>query len=402
MTRLCDICDPELLADAVDNGFVKVRSDGPLRIFNYTPKAAHGRVWNEATLACRGLIVDDSDRVVARPFAKFFGPSEPDAAPIPHTAAMEATVKLDGSLGIAYTHPDGETRVATRGSLDSPQAREATQLWREKYRNVGIPSGTTPLFEIVYPGNRIVVDYGDTRDLVLLAVIDNTTGVDIDTGTFDWPGPRAETVRFDNFVQLLDHVMSDSEQGAEGYVVRFAGGDGRPDLRIKLKFPAYVAAHRAVFGLTAARVWEAAAVAAAAAAGATHKTMTARLHLSPETVSGLLANGDDPVSWMRGNLPEEFHAWYDAAVDEIVAAAACRVGLYEQLSAQAATAAVDSSDRAFAAAAQHLAAEHSLHPGPLFALRNGRADARLAIWTQIRPTGHSSRASAADRTAAGV
>jgi hypothetical protein len=28
--------------------------------------------------------------------------------------------------------------------------------------------GTTPLFEIVYPSNRIVVDYGDRRELVLL------------------------------------------------------------------------------------------------------------------------------------------------------------------------------------------------------------------------------------------
>ena len=36
-----------------------------------------------ATVACRGLILDDADRVVARPFPKFFGPSEPDAPAVP-------------------------------------------------------------------------------------------------------------------------------------------------------------------------------------------------------------------------------------------------------------------------------------------------------------------------------
>ena len=128
--------------------------------------------------------------------------------------------------------------------------------------------------------------------------------------------------------------------------------------------------------------------------------MTARLRLSPDTVSGLLANGDDPVSWLRGNLPEEFQGWYDAAAAEMVAAADTRIGLYEQLTAQAEKAAADSTDRAFAAAAQRLAAAHGLHPGPMFALRNGRADARLAIWAQTRPAGHSRRPVAAGRDTA--
>ena len=45
------------------------------------------------------------------------------------------------------------------------------------------------------------------------------------------------------------------------------------------------------------------------------------------------------------------------------------------------------SDRAFAAAAQRLAAGNDVHPGPIFALRKGRADALLAIWAQTKPSG---------------
>ena len=79
---------------------------------------------------------------------------------------MAITAKLDGSLGIAYTHPEGEVRLATRGSMTSHQATEATRIWQEKYRRVAIPEGTTPLFEIIYPDNRVVLNYGDMRDLV--------------------------------------------------------------------------------------------------------------------------------------------------------------------------------------------------------------------------------------------
>lgn len=41
---------------------------------------------------------------------------------------MVATEKLDGSLGIAYHHPDGDVRIAMRGSLSAEQAVEATSV----------------------------------------------------------------------------------------------------------------------------------------------------------------------------------------------------------------------------------------------------------------------------------
>ena len=144
MAQLRDVCDPALVDEAIGGGLVSVQTDGRLRILNYTAKATYSRHWNEATVACRGLILDDADRVVARPFPKFFGPSEPDAPDVPTQQEMEVTAKLDGSLGIAYTHPEGDVRLATRGSLASEQAREATRIWREKYRHIVIPEGSRP------------------------------------------------------------------------------------------------------------------------------------------------------------------------------------------------------------------------------------------------------------------
>ena len=376
---------------------MSVHTDGWLRILNYTAKATYSRHWNEATVACRGLILDGADRVVARPFPKFFGPSEPDAPAVPTQQEMEVTAKLDGSLGIAYTHPEGDVRLATRGSLASEQALEATRIWHEKYRHVAIPQGVTPLFEIIYPDNRVVLDYGEMRDLVLIALIDTETGADIDPADLAWPGPRAETVSFTDFGALLDHISSASESDCEGYVARFATDDARPHIRFKLKFPAYVAAHRVVFGLTSTRVWEAAAVSAAARMGASAKAMAARLRLSPDTVTGLLGHGEDPVEGLRSTLPEEFLPWYDAAVAEVTAKADERIRLYESLAREATMDAADDSDRAFADAAQRLAADNDVHTGPIFALRKGRTDARLAIWGHTKPSGHGEHATASSR-----
>ena len=366
---------------------MSVQTDGRLRILNYTAKATYSRSWNEATVACRGLILDGAGRVVARPFPKFFGPSEPDAPAIPSGQPMEITAKLDGSLGIAYTHAEGEVRLATRGSLTSHQAIEATHVWHDKYRQVVIPEGVTPLFEIIYPDNRVVLDYGDMRDLVLIALIDIETGADIDTASLDWPGPRAEAASFSDFRALVDHVATAGEADREGYVARFAADEAAPHIRFKLKFPSYVATHRVVFGLTSTRVWEAAAVRAAARTGVPAKAVAARLRLSPETVAGLLGQGEDPVEGLRAALPEEFLPWYDSEVADCTARADERIRLYDSLARRAAADATDDSDRAFAAAAQRLAADNGVHPGPIFALRNGHADAPLAIWAQTKPQG---------------
>ena len=391
MAELGDVCDPALVDEAVGAGLVSVQTDGRLRILNYTARATYSRSWNEATVACRGLILDGDGRVVARPFPKFFGPSEPDAPAIPAGQPMEVTAKLDGSLGIAYTHPEGGVRLATRGSLTSRQAIEATRIWHEKYRHIVVPEGVTPLFEIIYPDNRVVLDYGDLRDLVLIALIDIETGADVDASSLDWPGPRAETASFAHFEALMDHIATAGGTDREGYVARFEADEAAPHIRFKLKFPSYVAAHRVAFGLTSARVWEAAALRAAARMGVPAKAAAARLRLSPETVAGLLGQGEDPVEGLRAALPEEFLPWYDREVAGCTARADERIRLYESLAHRAAADATDDSDRAFAAAAKRLAADNGVHPGPIFALRNRRAHARLAIWSQTKPSGLGDR-----------
>ncbi|MBC8091663.1 MAG: 2'-5' RNA ligase, partial [Pseudonocardia sp.] len=245
------------LETMLTGGFVRAQRHPtlPLTIFNYTERTVYERKWNVATQACRGLIASHGT-VVARPFRKFFGHLEPNAPAAQPDEPVIAMDKIDGSLGVLYPQPDGWA-VATRGSFVSDQAQHATALWQREYApRFTPPSGVTVLVEIVHPANRIVLDYGDRDELVLLGGVDIASGRTVDvTG---WPGPVAERFPYPTFAAAL---AAPPRPGAEGLVVYIP----RLDERIKLKQADYVTLHRLIFGLTTRRVWERLAVAAAAA-----------------------------------------------------------------------------------------------------------------------------------------
>lgn len=218
----------------------------PLRILNYTPQVQYGRLWDDTTLMCRGLIITDDWEVVARPFRKFFNWGEWDETKQADYAdrPKSVTEKLDGSLGILY-HWDGAWHVATRGSFDSDQARVAQQILTG-YDLAEIPTaGVTPLVEIIYPSNRIVVDYGGVRELVLLAALSTASGERLASPW--WYGPRAQPVRED-----IATLLSVDESNREGFVVAFSDGE-----MAKIKIDEYVRLHRILTGTNAVRVWEA-------------------------------------------------------------------------------------------------------------------------------------------------
>lgn len=180
------ILDPDNLEAMVAEGFIAAKpGSGGLTLYNYTPRAQYGRVWNAETTACRGLILREDGSVQARPFSKFFNVQEhadSDLLPPLPVEPFEVFEKMDGSLIVGTTF-EGRTLLTTRGSFDSDQAIAAAKLWAERYADVEIPDGETWCFEFIAPWNRIVVDYGDQTDLVLLARLDNATGACSTTAT---------------------------------------------------------------------------------------------------------------------------------------------------------------------------------------------------------------------------
>jgi len=225
--------------------FKQVHRTLPLSIWNYTPEVQYGQLWDEITLQCRGLVTDNEGNVVARPFKKFFNIEEGKHTP---TEEFEVFEKMDGSLGIVFKY-NGEVIYATRGSFTSDQAKWMANYGKEHNFQNMLVEGHTYLFEIIYPENRIVVDYGGQERLVLLGIINTETGEELsydDIIIVPWDiVERYDGIK--DYTTLKNLV----DNNAEGFVVRFSNGD-----RMKIKGEEYLRLHKIMTNVSTTGVWE--------------------------------------------------------------------------------------------------------------------------------------------------
>ena len=336
------IFDRERLDVLVTEGWLRSQRhpDADLWIFNYTEKTQYENHWTPETLACRGLILAADGEVVARPFAKFFNWGTPQAANLPLHEPFVVTEKYDGSLGILYVL-DRQTFIASRGSFTSEQAAEGTRMLHEQ--TIQWARGTTPLFEIIYPSNRIVVDYGGRRELVLLGCIDNATGRDV--AVDEYSGPRTPQITG----HALDELATHERPNAEGYVVAFESG-----VRVKIKHAQYLRLHKIVTGVNARMLWES------------------------------MRSGDS-LDDLLTDIPDEIHDWITTTMGDLACA-------FEQRRAEA-----DGVFRARPVGADRKAlAQYFIASGAdaavLFRMLDGKPSDDL-IWKAIRP-GHDTPARA--------
>lgn len=239
------------LEKLIKDGYISRQKHPRLELFiyNYTAAAQYKRVWNEWTLSCRGLIMDAEYNVIARPFGKFFNIEECESTGIKiPQESFKIYEKLDGSLGILYWE-DGQPAIATRGSFASDQALFATSYLLPKYSKFidQLDKNFTYLFEIIYPENRIVLDYGKTERLVLLAIIDTETGVEKSIENLNWP----DKAKMYDGISDLNKISKMENGNEEGFVIRFQSG-----LRVKYKFNEYKRLHRILTGISKRNIWE--------------------------------------------------------------------------------------------------------------------------------------------------
>ncbi len=221
----------------VDAKRVRLSKLDDLMLFKYDNDCVFDKAWNNINKQCRGLIFREDGEIIARPFGKFWNINEMPETHIDNLPGLPYSVeeKIDGSLGIFYRH-QGQPKLATPGSFESDQALEGTKLLGE-YRLEYIPVDTTPLFEIIYPTNRIVVDYKGQSKLVLLAVIGHN-GQEWHSNRVNQLAERCEFERpkIYHYSDLANLPFSDN---SEGYVIHFEN-----HFRVKIKSPLYVRIHR--------------------------------------------------------------------------------------------------------------------------------------------------------------
>jgi RNA ligase len=243
------------LPDLIERKMISARKhpELPLWIYNYTVLAQFTPIaeWTPAMCDCRGLILDESGNVVGRAFRKFWN-YEQVLDRIPVSEPFEVWEKLDGSLGIVCFY-QGRRVVSTRGSFESEQARWAAQFMDAHYPDFAPErERMSYLFEIIFPSNRIVVDYGKREDMVLLSIMDNL-GFDLD-GYFEAEMRFPKARRYDGILEyeFLETLGECPEHaGNEGFVLRWPSG-----FRAKVKFAEYKRLHRLITSCSTRTIWE--------------------------------------------------------------------------------------------------------------------------------------------------
>lgn len=133
----------------------------------------------------------------------------------------------------------------------------------------------TYLFEIIYPENKIVVDYKSVADIFLLAIINTQTGEEKPYSHIrdEYGGIFPIVERFDLGTDL-NELTNTFRDNKEGYVVHFP----KSGLRLKLKHDEYVRVHRLVTGINTLRIWE-------------------------------YLKDKQPLDELLDKVPDEFHTW---------------------------------------------------------------------------------------------
>jgi T4 RnlA family RNA ligase len=317
--------------------YSQVHPSLPLTIWNYSEKVQYEGLWDEVTLMCRGLVTDDQGNIVARPFRKFFNMEEKRHTP---TQDFEVYEKMDGSLGIFFYY-NSEPVFATRGSFTSDQAIKGKEILNKYNWQYGTYEGYTYLFEIIYPENRIVVDYNGLEELVVLGVIETATGKECNYNEMANEG--FSLVKKYDGIKDYSVLKSIIPSNAEGFIVKFSNGD-----RMKIKGEEYLRLHRIMSNVSTTAVWE------------------------------ILSSGGDMTEILK-DVPDEF---YDK-VNEVVKDLSIR---FENIKKDYMSYFIDITNRVVSTDRKGFAEEAKRynHPSLLFGILDGK-DISPGVWKIVKP-----------------
>jgi RNA ligase len=216
--------------------------------------------WHNYALQSRGKVIDKTTmEVVSYPFNKFFNLNEVQSSEenviVEHLRQADhisLTNKLDGST-IIVSNYNGKALCTTNGAFENYQIDYAMDIFNEKYKEFinNVPAGYTFIFELIHPDNRIIIDYGDIKDVFLTAVRDNSL---LENGllSYEKQVEMAEKYHlkvveqevFTNLNDLCNKARTMKNAQKEGWVIR-TEINGYVNFMFKLKLEEYFILHRA-------------------------------------------------------------------------------------------------------------------------------------------------------------
>lgn len=215
---------------------------------------------NDITKECRGLILSLPDfKVIRRCFDRFYNYSEyPESEKDFNITRSIAVEKIDGSLLPVYYYKD-KWEIGTRGSAFAEvetefgdnfrdlalKAFDRTEEGFQNFCNYALDPNYTYIFELTSLSNKIVKFYSEEPQVWILGARNNSTGeymsyedLDKTFGCFEFV-KKPKRFKFDSIESLLESSKHLKDLD-EGYVCH----DLVSGIRLKVKSPTYVCAHR--------------------------------------------------------------------------------------------------------------------------------------------------------------
>lgn len=282
----------DLLLENVSRGYVTTQKHPslPLVIYNYTRLCQFEKMWNPATLTARGLILDTQGNFVAKGLNKFFNYEELGDISMPekfdHVYRQE---KADGSFGIIFYYQN-DWIIATRGSFQSEQAIKALDILKTRYNPTKWMKDIIYLVEIIYPTNRIVINYAGEEKFIFLSSLDKdgnelnwstTKSILLNNGINESDLVKTELLTTLSIEDVKKFQLEDLPN-MEGYVYRFYPSNDR----FKSKFPTYIEKHKIVTNISNIDIWN------------------------------LLKDGKDPLT-LLDEIPDEIDNWLRSELKDL-------------------------------------------------------------------------------------
>lgn len=236
------------LNEYIEQGYIWVASHPtkPLKIYNYTQKTQFEGFWNEITMACRGLVLDDEYAVIIKCPKKFFNQGEPYAEEVNLKNAY-ITEKLDGYyISVRYDSKYGLI-ITSRGSFDNTYVDAAKKLLEGKQ----FIADDSYFFELCqnFPGDEgIIVARHETPKIAMWGKRDNYNVWKYNLMGEEWLG--FEVAHW--FSPFTDELKRYLEGDVEGVVAI----DLDTYKMVKIKTGWYLERHRMISDCTKKRVWE--------------------------------------------------------------------------------------------------------------------------------------------------
>lgn len=161
-----------VLDNMIKQGYVQYNKHKslPLTIYKYTNKCVYDGAWNDVTIMCKGLVLDNEYNIISRSFDKFFEYDLEEMKKLDYSKGVRFYEKIDGCQ-VKLSCYNNEPLITSTGSFDSDVvewAKEIIPPWKD--------NNITFIFELCHPKKRIVLNYGEKPILYYIGYVHNDTG----------------------------------------------------------------------------------------------------------------------------------------------------------------------------------------------------------------------------------